>query len=214
MCHAQQLASQQPFATGQFLGSTPKPPRRSPTSTGISTGIYIQGNFTYPVNSIPQHLRHQLPSHSRPPERTQTVLTEFTRAPAPMAFALSIPLNRRQASSRTAVRSAPTCACAPQSHSVSLARRTMTRRTALLTLATSASALLLSDKARSESLEYKVVQAGSGARPELGDLVGIRFKGSYNGVVFDNLFNEPAPYFYRVGSGTILKVSSQQPRAR
>ncbi|PXF41985.1 Peptidyl-prolyl cis-trans isomerase FKBP16-3, chloroplastic [Gracilariopsis chorda] len=120
-----------------------------------------------------------------------------------MAFVLSMPLAPLKATSPTPLRSPPICA----SQSVAHARR-MNRRTALVTLATSATAFLLSQTANSETtspLQYKVVQSGSGATPELGDLVGIRFKGSYNGVVFDNLFNEPAPYFYRVGSGTILK---------
>jgi len=38
------------------------------------------------------------------------------------------------------------------------------------------------------------------------DLVTIRFKGEYNGVVFDDLFKVEEPYFYRMGSENILKV--------
>lgn len=38
------------------------------------------------------------------------------------------------------------------------------------------------------------------------DLVTLRFKGEYNGVVFDDLFKVEEPYFFRVGSGNILKV--------
>lgn len=49
------------------------------------------------------------------------------------------------------------------------------------------------------------MKKGSGPVPVLGDLVGIRFKGAYNGVVFDNLFEASTPYFYRVGSGAVLK---------
>lgn len=40
------------------------------------------------------------------------------------------------------------------------------------------------------------------------DLVTIRFKGEYNGVAFDDLFKVEEPYFYRIGSGNILKVRS------
>lgn len=40
------------------------------------------------------------------------------------------------------------------------------------------------------------------------DLVTIRFKGEYNGVAFDDLFKVEEPYFYRIGSGNILKVCS------
>lgn len=60
----------------------------------------------------------------------------------------------------------------------------------------------------SNDLQLKVVTEGKGPAPQIGDLVGIRFKGSYNGVVFDNLFNSTEPYFYRVGSGSVLKVCS------
>lgn len=55
-------------------------------------------------------------------------------------------------------------------------------------------------------LSYAVVKHGTGLQAASGDLVGIRFKGSYNGVVFDNLFDSAEPYFYRAGSGNVLKV--------
>lgn len=88
--------------------------------------------------------------------------------------------------------------------------RTITRRTALVTLASAAAGIVVSATANAastqSSLQYSVVKSGDGPKPELGDLVGIRFKGIYNGVVFDNLFEDKKPYFYRVGSGTILKV--------
>lgn len=58
----------------------------------------------------------------------------------------------------------------------------------------------------SQALQYTVATKGDGPAAEIGDLVGIRFKGAYNGVVFDNLFEDKKPYFYRVGSGNILKV--------
>lgn len=51
------------------------------------------------------------------------------------------------------------------------------------------------------------VTKGTGPSAVIGDLVGIRFKGSYNGAVFDDLFEGKEPYFYRVGSENILKVS-------
>lgn len=39
----------------------------------------------------------------------------------------------------------------------------------------------------------------------------IRFKGEYNGVVFDDLFKVEEPYFYRMGSENILKVRTARP---
>lgn len=54
-------------------------------------------------------------------------------------------------------------------------------------------------------LKYKVVKKGAGPKPVEGDLVTIRFKGEYNGVAFDDLFKVEEPYFYRIGSGNILK---------
>ncbi|GAB0493397.1 hypothetical protein MMPV_004679 [Pyropia vietnamensis] len=58
-------------------------------------------------------------------------------------------------------------------------------------------------------LKYKVVKKGTGPKPVEGDLVTIRFKGEYNGVAFDDLFKVEEPYFYRIGSGNILKGVSE-----
>lgn len=86
-----------------------------------------------------------------------------------------------------------------------------TRRAMLTAIASAAGSLVAASIATAEekksSLDYTVVKRGTGPSAEIGDLVGIRFKGTYNGVVFDNLFNETNPYFYRAGSGVILKVS-------
>lgn len=62
------------------------------------------------------------------------------------------------------------------------------------------------DGVTASGLGYTMVKKGTGPPAQVGDLVGIRFKGSYNGVVFDNLFDATTPYFYRVGSENILKV--------
>ena len=86
--------------------------------------------------------------------------------------------------------------------------KAVSRRVMLITLASATGSLLVATKTSAEDgLQYKVVQKGNGPGAEIGDLVGIRFKGTYNGVVFDNLFEDKTPYFYRVGSGNILKVS-------
>lgn len=85
----------------------------------------------------------------------------------------------------------------------------ITRRSLLatfITTATTAIAISSSANAEDQQVELKTVTVGSGPSPVIGDLVGIRFKGSYNGVVFDNLFESTDPYFYRVGTGSVLLV--------
>ena len=41
--------------------------------------------------------------------------------------------------------------------------------------------------------------------PKVGDMVAVRFKGSFNGNTFDDTFKSDQPYFYRTGVGLILK---------
>lgn len=83
-------------------------------------------------------------------------------------------------------------------------------RRALLALAAAAAATAGTTASYAETttsgLSYTTVKQGAGPQAVIGDLVGIRFKGSFNGVVFDNLFESREPYFYRVGSENILKV--------
>ena len=52
---------------------------------------------------------------------------------------------------------------------------------------------------------YKVLKAGSGAQAKVGDLVAIRFRGSVDGKVFDDIFNTEEPYYVRVGSESLVK---------
>mmetsp|Transcript_4305 Transcript_4305/g.8490 ORF Transcript_4305/g.8490 Transcript_4305/m.8490 type:complete len:215 (+) Transcript_4305:641-1285(+) len=57
------------------------------------------------------------------------------------------------------------------------------------------------------TLQVKVLSEGKsgGPTPAVGDLVGIRFRGSYNGTVFDDIFPGPEPFFVRVGSGNVIE---------
>lgn len=59
----------------------------------------------------------------------------------------------------------------------------------------------------SSGLQYEILSAGSGQKPVLGDLCAVRFQGQFKGVVFDDILNNPEPYYFRVGSNLLLKVS-------
>ena len=54
-------------------------------------------------------------------------------------------------------------------------------------------------------LNYKVLKAGGGLKPVRGDLCAIRFQGSYNGNVFDDILGAEEPLYFRVGDGRLLK---------
>lgn len=54
-------------------------------------------------------------------------------------------------------------------------------------------------------LQYKLSKGkGIGENPKAGDLIAIRFKGSYDGRVFDDIMETPEPLYYRVGAGTLI----------
>lgn len=54
-------------------------------------------------------------------------------------------------------------------------------------------------------VSYTVKQKGSGPKPEKGELVAIRFAAFAGANKIDDLFDNPEPYYTRVGSGGLLK---------
>lgn len=58
----------------------------------------------------------------------------------------------------------------------------------------------------SSGLKIKKLVQGTGPLVEVGDLVGVRFKGNYGTYEFDNIFTTAEPYYMRVGVGTLVKV--------
>mmetsp|Transcript_24359 Transcript_24359/g.24620 ORF Transcript_24359/g.24620 Transcript_24359/m.24620 type:complete len:208 (+) Transcript_24359:71-694(+) len=54
-------------------------------------------------------------------------------------------------------------------------------------------------------IKYSIIKSGTGDKPKVGDIVAIRFKGSYKGNVFDDTFATFEPYLYRCGVGSIVK---------
>ena len=47
-------------------------------------------------------------------------------------------------------------------------------------------------------------KSGDDNKPKVGDMVEVRFKGSYKGNEFDNTYKTEMPYLYRAGVGNIL----------
>lgn len=62
---------------------------------------------------------------------------------------------------------------------------------------------------RAESLPsgvtYEVVKSGDGPKPEVGELVAIRFAAFAGSNKIDDIFETPEPYYTRLGSGGLLK---------
>jgi len=57
-----------------------------------------------------------------------------------------------------------------------------------------------------DKVQYELLKSNPSApQPKVGEMVAIRFKGSYKGVEFDNTFQTSDPYFYRAGVGLIIK---------
>mmetsp|Transcript_17473 Transcript_17473/g.40158 ORF Transcript_17473/g.40158 Transcript_17473/m.40158 type:complete len:190 (-) Transcript_17473:2267-2836(-) len=52
---------------------------------------------------------------------------------------------------------------------------------------------------------YEVVKEGKGVKPEIGELIAIRFAAFIDGRKIDDIFDTPEPYYTRLGSGGLLK---------
>ena len=59
---------------------------------------------------------------------------------------------------------------------------------------------------------YTVTNAGDGPSPDVGQMAAIRFiaKCVDNGNTIDDITNTPEPYYTRVGSGGLIKVSEMR----
>lgn len=86
-------------------------------------------------------------------------------------------------------------------------------------LQTSASALIGSILASSlpaaaeevlpNGVKYTVKKTGTGPKPEIGELVAIRFAAYYGDTKIDDIYETPEPYYTRIGSGGLLKGVEQ-----
>lgn len=54
-------------------------------------------------------------------------------------------------------------------------------------------------------VSYEVVKEGKGIKPEIGELIAIRFAAYVNDRKIDDIFETPEPYYTRLGSGGLLK---------
>ena len=54
-------------------------------------------------------------------------------------------------------------------------------------------------------VKYEVVKSGDGPKPDVGELVAIRFSAYAGDNKIDDIFDTPEPYYTRLGSGGLLK---------
>eukprot|EP00526_Cylindrotheca_closterium_P024426 CAMPEP_0113603630 /NCGR_PEP_ID=MMETSP0017_2-20120614/1377_1 /TAXON_ID=2856 /ORGANISM="Cylindrotheca closterium" /LENGTH=147 /DNA_ID=CAMNT_0000512027 /DNA_START=204 /DNA_END=647 /DNA_ORIENTATION=+ /assembly_acc=CAM_ASM_000147 len=52
---------------------------------------------------------------------------------------------------------------------------------------------------------YEVIKKGDGPKPEVGELIAIRFAAFNGSNKIDDIFETPEPYYTRLGSGGLLK---------
>jgi FKBP-type peptidyl-prolyl cis-trans isomerase len=67
----------------------------------------------------------------------------------------------------------------------------------------------LADETLPNGVTYKVIKEGSGPKPEIGELVAIRFKAFCGEQKIDDIFDTPEPYYSRLGSGGLLQGVEQ-----
>jgi FKBP-type peptidyl-prolyl cis-trans isomerase len=54
-------------------------------------------------------------------------------------------------------------------------------------------------------VKYEVIKKGDGPKPEIGELIAIRFNAFAGSNKIDDVFDTPEPYYTRLGSGGLLK---------
>ena len=71
------------------------------------------------------------------------------------------------------------------------------------------------DEKLPSGVTYSVVKAGDGPKPEIGELIAIRFAAYCGDNKIDDIFDTPEPYYTRLGSGGLLQgVESTLPLMR
>lgn len=109
---------------------------------------------------------------------------------------------------------------APKPPAAEVSRKSMLQTLVQGGMATAAATLLVEQPAfAAEKLQsgvtYEVVKSGSGIKPDVGELIAIRFAAFVDGRKLDDIFDTPEPYYTRLGSGGLLKgVESTLPLMR
>jgi FKBP-type peptidyl-prolyl cis-trans isomerase len=63
----------------------------------------------------------------------------------------------------------------------------------------------LADETLPNGVTYSVTRKGDGPKPEVGELVAIRFSAYAGDLKIDDIFDTPEPYYTRIGSGALIK---------
>jgi hypothetical protein len=64
---------------------------------------------------------------------------------------------------------------------------------------------IAADETLPNGVTYSVSKSGDGPKPELGELVAIRFAAYAGNTKIDDIFDSPEPYYTRYGSGGLIK---------
>jgi FKBP-type peptidyl-prolyl cis-trans isomerase len=54
-------------------------------------------------------------------------------------------------------------------------------------------------------VKVEIKKTGTGPKPVRGELAAIRFSARFGDIEFDNIFDNPEPYYTRIGSGALIK---------
>ena len=128
--------------------------------------------------------------------RTFVSLALCVLAPSAVAFAPAT-VSRQDASTTTALGMKP------------MTRQTFVSSLVAGALATAAPLPSWADETLPNGVTYKVIKSGDGSKPEIGDLIAIRFKAFCGETKIDDIFDTPEPYYTRLGSGGLLKGVEQ-----
>lgn len=95
----------------------------------------------------------------------------------------------------------------------------ISRQDALKTIGSAVAAFLIASPSTAATLPsgvtYEVIKNGDGPKPEIGELIAIRFAAYCGTNKIDDIFDTPEPYYTRLGSGGLLKgVESTLPLMR
>ena len=66
------------------------------------------------------------------------------------------------------------------------------------------------DETTASGVVINVIKTGDGPAPGIGELAAIRFNAFNGDIKIDDIFDNPEPYYTRVGGGQMLKVRKER----